>query len=166
MKHNTDQIITERLQGSDFTVLYGLRYTIGNRGSYFTITASNPCQERLNPEEIAAARPDLKQFTALHGSNYRGVPLHAIENGFYWLLGAAGREDLFTKTSCLDYLARHLRLSHEDANNIVNQARCLWLYDNLSDREVKTWFARIVRSQCPRWKQEADKAIKFLSLRS
>lgn len=41
-------------------------------------------------DHILKLRPDLKPFADLHLSDYRGVPMHAIANAFYWFAGWQG----------------------------------------------------------------------------
>src|SRR3990172_5771564 len=73
---------------------YGLEYLNGNSDSYFTLTA---CFKGKGQEfggcchnEIVSAAPDLKPFADLHLSDSSGVPMHAEENGWYWLAGSLG----------------------------------------------------------------------------
>ena len=65
-------------------------------------------------DEILAVCPELKPFVALHLSSLDGIPMHAVENGFYWLCGAAGLPQPYAPEqdaeTCFEYLLNHLRI--------------------------------------------------------
>lgn len=91
-------------------------------------------------DEILAVRPDLKIFVDLHLSDYAGVPMYPIANGFYHL-----------KNSSEDVAREYMRATREQ-------------FEALRIAEDKDHFAYIVerlelRTQ---WKAEAGKAIELL----
>lgn len=84
---------------------------------------------------------------ALHLSDIDGVPMYAVENGYYFLQVARGNiEGEYT----YETVAKHLRISVEDANKLQT-------YN-------KDQFTQFVEDQKPRWKAEADAAIKKYNL--
>jgi len=80
-------------------VHYGLR-AFEHQAPYFTVTADvwdtryragDPDSCGQNHEIISAAFPHLRDIIALHMSNIDGVPMHAIENGWYYFTDFDGR---------------------------------------------------------------------------
>lgn len=160
---------------------------------YFSITA-DLCRNDLFTDrgifacgcfdEILSIRPDLKPFVGLHLSNLDGVPMHAEENGFYWLAKAAGipqkyKPDQSVET-CTKYLQSHLRLGYSETLFLIAQVATAYIdgKDELFFEEItpetrakqeeqgifraKTIFKKEVESMKPRWKAEAEAAISFL----
>ena len=84
---------------------------------------------------------------ALHLSDIDGVPMYAVENGYYFLQVARGNiEGEYT----YETVAKHLRIS-------VEAAIKLQTYN-------KDQFTQFVEEQKPRWKEEANAAIKKYNL--
>ncbi len=94
-------------------------------------------------ETILAHFPELRILADIHLSDDDGVPMHALENAFYWYGGTKGQERDDWK------LARHLRVTLARARAIVGGR----------DRFETEY---IVNAQRPRWKREAETAIKLL----
>lgn len=92
-------------------------------------------------DEILKIRPDLKPFIDLHLCDRKGVPMYAIENGFYYL-----------KEGKTDVLYNHLKLNSNEE---------LSLFKNCPD---KLYFQYLIEKlELPkRWLNEAIKAIKVL----
>lgn len=95
-------------------------------------------------DEVADAIPELAPVAALHLSDDEGVPLHAVENGWYWYSDYDGK-GVHLDTSEMSPLARaadYLRMAPEDLP------------------EGLTWeeFANVVDAQRDRWLAEADQA--------
>lgn len=91
-------------------------------------------------DEILKVRPDLELFVNLHLSNYKGVPMYCIENGFYFL-----------KSGDLKTVSKHLRLQ---GNEIEQFYTCPDSY----------YFSYLIHKlDLPsRWCNEANEAIKLL----
>jgi len=101
-------------------------------------------------EAILKAKPSLKLFTDLHLCDYDGVPMYAVENGFYHLETGFTKEKKGTpefKTAFCDYY----RVTPEQ-------------FDVLNTCQNSTQFAvKIVElGILGQWKQEAEQAIKLL----
>lgn len=92
-------------------------------------------------EEIAKHFPEFKIFIDLHLSDYKGMPMYSVANGFYFLENGKKKA-----------LMEHLRISEEECDKIagmtVNKKHFSYLIQKMGLPE--------------RWKQEADNAIKML----
>lgn len=90
------KIITNDVDGNTMHINIRLNDECKNGHQDFAITAD--IYQRGKPktdkycimggcchEEILKVRPDLKIFVDLHLCDYTGTPMHAIENGFYFL---------------------------------------------------------------------------------
>jgi hypothetical protein len=142
----------------------GLHYLRGNSLPHFSITAIGFEKNRRNSrwvesfggcchDEILKRFPQFADLVSLHLSDNDGVPMHALENGFYHLGGSWGRPDL-------KVAAEHFRISEDEARNLI-----MLFGDEFSltggflgkgyAEEAKKKLAAWVDSQRPRWKQEA-----------
>lgn len=97
-------------------------------------------------DEILRVRPDLKLFVDLHLSTANGVPMYAIENGFFHLKNGEQRGK-----SAKDITMEYLRVTEKE-------------FDLLATAEDKIYFqALIEKLGIPeRWQNEADQAIAML----
>jgi hypothetical protein len=137
-------------------------------------------------ERILAACPELKPLVNLHLSDLEGVPIHAVENGFYWLSKAAGIKQRWEPEqdaeTCFQYLCKHLRVELTEANqiivNVVNAyiggkakiavseevtEKCRQMQHEQGIFDAKNLFKKIAEEMKPRWKQEAEKALDFIA---
>src|SRR5688572_841302 len=89
-------IITHDADGNNMTIKIRLNDECKNGHQDFAITAD--IYEKGKPktdryficggcchDEIIKAKPKLKIFIDLHLCDYKGIPMHAVENGFYHL---------------------------------------------------------------------------------
>lgn len=184
-------------------IVGGLHYLKGNSAPYFSITTCawygktkstrNEAFFGCNHEFVAEHAPEFEDLIALHLSDIDGVPMHAVENGWYWLAGAVkghygeryhggnskgrhgGEYREPTREECLEILARHLRISYEEAAQLaativvepidehLHIGMTVEQIDELAaaaKNEAKAKFAAFVDAQKPRWKKEADAAVK------
>lgn len=90
--------------------------------------------------KILAARPELGIFVDLHLSDYSGVPMHAVENGFYHL-----------SRMPKDEFCTYYRVTSDQ-------------YDALVTCESREHYATAILSLgiLNQWKAQADHAIKVL----
>lgn len=163
-----------------FKVEGGLNYLRGNRKPHFSITVTshrkgfpNQCWSGgADHEAILKHYPKFADIVALHLSDIDGVPMHAVENGWYWLAGAlpgnAGEKyhggQGKPEDECLEILARHLRISN---------AAALMLRDMIAKASENEWgwihakqvFEAHVENQYRRWKAEAEACIKAHDLK-
>lgn len=166
----------------------GLHHIKGNRLPYFSLTFESWDGFREDVfgaahEEIIRLWPDLAPLAALHLSDINGVPRHAAGNGFYWLAGAVGHgfgdryhggngSDAKTPEQCLNILAKHLRISADEAvalrDAVLADYNGINQYDRVYNRvgggRARDWVANWCETQKPRWKAEADKAIADFGL--
>lgn len=83
-------------------------------------------------EEVSRAFPSLRPILALHLSDDIGTPMHAVENGRYWI-----------EQGEFEIAARHFRCSTNDLP---------------AGEDVEAW----VETQRERWEDEAADAIEAL----
>jgi hypothetical protein len=101
-------------------------------------------------DDILNIRPDLQIFVNLHLCDWQGVPMYAVENGFYHLKEGFNNtkpsEESF-KTKFCEYYRLTLKQ-----------------FEILSKSENKTHYAILLMDLgiLDQWKEEADKAIKIL----
>lgn len=151
----------------------GLRYLNGNSSPYFSVcgTIYRPEARGIDAggqlhDEILKYWPELAPVMALHLSDESGVPMHAVQNAWYWLAGyyggAGGRfhgsnDGRFTPEMCLTIFADYVRLSIEDARAVAVAASAGAPYD-----EAKRYIMLWVEAQKERWAKEAREAIELL----
>lgn len=101
-------------------------------------------------DEIIKARPDLKIFVDLHLCDYKGIPMHAIANGFYHLTQGFNKTKPEDSNFSAEY-CDHYRISAEQfkaLNEAQNQLQFALLLDGLG-----------ILAQ---WERQANQAIKLL----
>ena len=160
--------------GSGILAIYaGLYYIRGNPAPYFSLTAeSKKYGYGMLHDLILEHCPELAPLADLHLSNINGVPMHAVENGWYWLKGAAGDQGSSFSESinpeeepekCIQMLAKHLRISNAEAQKSIQETtRSVKRVGSIT---AKQEFARYIERLKPHWKAEADEAIERFNLR-
>jgi hypothetical protein len=141
--------------------------SVSGRAPFFSVTGQicNPAAAARRPgggitavgmlhDEIEAAFPQLAPLIRLHLSDADGVPMHAVQNGWYWAGGSRwnGREPSQPPNAA--NLAGLLRIGGAEAARIVT--------DVLGGAMGAEAFADFVEAQKPRWKAEAVAAAAFL----
>jgi len=101
-------------------------------------------------DEIVKARLDLKIFVNLHLCDYEGIPMHAVENGFYHLTNGFNNvkpEQAEFKTKFCEYY----RMTGKQ-------------FDTLKTAKNKLQYALMLQSLgiLTQWKEEATAAIDYL----
>ena len=133
-------------------VHYGLR-ALEHHAPYFTAVANvwdtryragDPDSCGQNHEIISAAFPHLRDIIALHMSNIDGVPMHAIENGWYFFTNAAYVPPEQQWRSGIERAEAYLRAPAGYFDDVRNKDEFVARIDELR----------------PVWKAEADAAIK------
>lgn len=109
-------------------------------------------------DEILSICPELKPFVDIHLSTLDGVPMHAEENGWYWLAKAAGiprkYEPEQSELDCFAFFMSHARMSGDETLELVKKLKTA-----KNPREV--WQKQLDGLR-PRWQDEATKAIALL----
>jgi hypothetical protein len=154
----TETIKTETLERSTIAgqsyrrieVHYGL-HAFEHHAPYFTVTtdvwdthyrAGDP-DSCGNHEIVSAAFPHLRDMIALHMSNIDGVPMHAIENGWYFFTNAAYVPPEQQWRSGIQRAEAYLRAPAGYFDGVVTKDEFVAKIDELR----------------PVWKAEADAAI-------
>ena len=157
------QLTTKNQDPKNYIEATAILRKIGNQKPYFSLTGRVVIKGRESVigaihKEILAAFPQLADIAALHGSDIDGVPMHSFENGKYWA-GFTKWEEANSK-----HLSSLWRITQDEAAGL--------LYDALNAQsqniEVETGDIILEETllkefhdkQLPRWKQEADAAIK------
>jgi len=164
-----------------------LKITLSTEKLRFSVTGETKNSCGCIHDEILESRPDLKFLINLHLSDLDGVPMHAEENGFYWLAKAAGIEMLYEPEQspeiCLKQFCDHCRIDELVAKIIIDRVKEKFLYGkNLvatselvsacteqsrhkSGVEVarKEWF-KICKGMHPRWKSEAELGLASMEV--
>lgn len=130
---------------------YGLK-TIGDQSPYFTVTADlyeprpsglylkEPDAGGCLHQEVLLACPELKPLVDLHLSDIDGVPMYPKANPIYWFKNGGD------KTT--EILCKYLRATTEEIADIKTVEEL--------DAFIDTLY--------PRWKEEAEAAIKQFNL--
>lgn len=180
---------TERSTTYRLTVVGGLHYMRGNRAPYFSLTAIQDRKERGRWQDdmggcchdlILKHYPELADLAALHLSDMDGAPMHAVENGWYWLAGAMpegvaqyhGGNGTPAKSAdeCLQVFADHCRIGIGEARGILAQvvaelglpqeSQSVRPYSSGDVARAKSRLAELMDGMRPRWKREAIECIK------
>jgi len=143
-------------------------HKLGDQVPYFSVTADlvnlrcrKDSDRRIEAcgamhEEVLKHFPKLAPVVALHLSDIDGAPMHAQANARYWmgLTEFKTWERTYGKPEplpALDVLARHLRISEDEAAELVARHPA---YTDALEAEIE--------AMRPRWKAEADAARQLL----
>lgn len=141
------------------------------QGPYFSVTGEI-VNKRFNSarrdeaggclhEEILAQWPDLAPLVALHLSTVDGVPMHAVDNGRYWLGLTAYKSSHRIEVDggltevdlpYIPLVANHFRITEEEAGRLADEAA------RHGDEAVTAY----VEECRPRWADEARAAIEMM----
>ena len=109
-------------------------------------------------EEVLRHFPHLKPLVDIHLSDDDGVPMHAYSNAGYW----AG----FTKYQerNLERLASHLRVSIEEAENLIQFIENFYgEFDSITTPDRAWEHTCDDEGLTDKWKKEANEALAILS---
>lgn len=145
---------------------------LGNQKPHFTITADifeGRTLVACGPmhEEILLEQPDLQDFVDMHLSDIDGVPMHAVENGWYWLsssLGGLGEKYFHANVDeAFLYFCKHCRITTEEGDAI---RKTIWdVAPRMDAKHTKAKWVEICESMKPRWKREAEALIRKYHLK-
>ena len=157
------KLTTKNRDPKNYIEANAILHKIGNQKPYFSLTGRVVEKGRESHggaihDEILKAFPELADIAALHLSDIDGKPMHSFENGKYW----AG----FTKWE--EANSRHLsnlwRISQDEAAGLLYDAlnaQCQNIEVETGDIILEeTLLKEFHDNQIPRWKGEADAAIK------
>lgn len=150
---------------------------IGNQSPYFSITANEYENSILQScgcmhEDILKHFPKLQDFVDMHLSDINGIPMHAIANGWYWLLKSLGNNftdwpGQQTPEESFKIFCDHLRITERQGRDIQDTIlNTIAITPGIDPKfnEAKKQFIEIVNAMFPRWKKEADNLISKYSL--
>lgn len=193
MSHKDPILKSQNKNGRLVNAVGGLHYLRGNSKPHFSLTIASWVRGREDMfgcahDEILKIWPSLKPLADLHLSDIDGVPMHAAENGLYYVQhlipGCSGYGPLASSFAdpgygqkrsdeeCIQIMADHFRISLDEANHLLamlvgcanSVSHYSRVYEGGAKPVVKAAMACWVESQKPRWKAEADKAIADLGL--
>jgi len=95
-------------------------------------------------DEILKVFPELKIMERLHLSDYLGVPMFAMENGYYFATRRSQGKSII--------VAEHFRCTLEEAESLINAG----------DKLYFQYLVEHVLKLPERWKKEADEGIRLL----
>ena len=104
-------------------------------------------------DEILKIRPDLKLLVDLHLSDGDGVPMYAVENGYYHLQGYMGTAE-YGHTMTRKDVADYLRVTEAEIQTLADSIKLL--IDNDRGDMAKKTFIEWVELKKPQWKKEAE----------
>lgn len=172
-----------------------IRISVSTEKKYFSITADLCIDQRFSDggifacgclhDEILQVCPELKLFVDLHLSDLDGVPMHAEENGWYWLAKAAGIPQKYeprnSDLDCFAFFMKHSRMSGPEAQELIGKIlqayqkgkNSVALSEQVSPRtmeeqqkvgaaKAREVWGKALDGLRPRWKSEADEALKLL----
>lgn len=161
----------------NLTVTGELSHIRGNEKPHFSITGEIPrVAYGCLHDEILLADPSLKDFIDLHLSDIDGIPMYALDNGWYWLLLSLGYEfwdysagywSNFSPDVCLQNFCKHCRIPEYEGLEIQNRViRKIALTPGINEGLTagKNEWIDICRFFLPRWKREAEDLIKKYGL--
>ena len=114
---------------------------------YFSACESGKLRSVLGQNSYAKLYNAIKP---LHLSNEEGLPMHAVENGFYYIECIKGNKDNTDHKFDKLTVAKHFRINEKEAKELINKI------------ESKEDMVNYIESQKPRWKKEADKALNVI----
>ncbi len=150
--------IRKNIDGHLIIVSYGLK-RIGTQVPYFSVTAEiyksvhksrNPVMFGRCHDEVLQAFPGMRDIVSLHLSDIDGVPMYAVESGWYLLSAAKGINEWEIPTTDKDFVqitADYMRISRDDVARLIDTIN--------TEAEFAAW----VDTQRPRWKSEANAVI-------
>ena len=116
---------------------------------YFSCTESLKLKNEIGGENYTKLFNTVKP---LHLSNQDGEPLHAVENGFYYIQCIKKTEKRFPSDDYnLNTISEHFRINENDAG---------WLIEKVDTKED---LIKFVDSQKTRWKEEAGNALNLIT---
>lgn len=168
----------------------GVHYIKGNSAPYFSLTceygtasefARGDTSGGAAHEEIAKHFGDrFTDLAALHLSDIDGVPMYALENGFFRFYddgGSYGTRPTWAKRQAM--IAEHFRISESDVETVLlplmgeHYSIHAGVFTNVEQKQywgvgcpaAKARLADWIETQRPRWKAEADACIAKHSLK-
>ena len=133
-----------------------------NKKSYYDNYDRNLMTCGCIHDEILEHFPELKIIVDLHLSDIDGLPMHAIENGFYYyeIMNGTARYHHAEPGDAEKYrrvLCEHLRITEKELSFIL-----ISLHDSDTTKGKKIIFSNHVNKLLPKWKDEADRALKYI----